>query len=449
MNRAMRRRPCVKIPSPLQSLRREIRCLVVFALLSAGLSTVVAAEPGQSVPPNIILIMADDLGAEALGSYGAADYRTPHLDQLAAEGLRFTQCHSQPLCTPSRVQLMTGKYNVRNYTTFGRLESEERTFGHDLRELGYATAIAGKWQLGGDRNSIDGFGFDEHLLWWLEAKSWRYGNVGNLILNREVRPGGRGEYGPEVVNDFVLDFISRHRDQPFFVYYPMMLVHAPFVPTPLSTDARDPQEQHVRYFADMVEYMDLMVGRVVEQLEKLGLRENTLLIFLGDNGTHDMVATRMIDGSVVVGGKRGTHDSSTRVPMIVSWPSVVPRGLVSEALVDFSDFVPTLVDVAGGSVDAARDLDGVSLLPVFKGQRRDVREWSYCWYAEEGREENVIAFARDKRYKLYRDGRFFDVPADPDERQPLDVAHLSEPARQARQSLQAVIDRYNRVEAMR
>src|SRR5690606_6187989 len=146
MTRDLRRQPRAGTRSPLCAWRRVAWCLLAFAF--AGRATAAAATTGRPTPPNVILIMADDLGAEALGSYGAADYRTPHLDRLAAEGLRFTHCHSQPLCTPSRVQLMTGKYNVRNYTTFGRLDPGERTFGHDLRALGYATAIAGKWQLG-------------------------------------------------------------------------------------------------------------------------------------------------------------------------------------------------------------------------------------------------------------------------------------------------------------
>lgn len=406
-----------------------------------------AVEP--SSPPNIVLIMADDIGYECFGSYGGVSYRTPRLDQLAAGGLRFTQCHSQPLCTPSRVQIMTGQYNVRNYSRFGHLDPAQRTFAHDLREQGYATAIAGKWQLGGDRHAISALGFDEHCLWWMERKSWRYGNVGELIRNREVLPGGRGDYGPDVVNAFVLDFIERHRAGPFFVYYPMMLPHAPFVPTPLSAGGAGPREESPRYFADMVAYMDLLVGRVIDKLEALGLRDKTLVIFLSDNGTHSDCRSELMDGTVIQGGKGRTMDAGTRVPMIVSWPGTAPAGLVSEGLVDFSDIVPTLQAAAGHMPAADRVCDGVSLLPVFKGERATTRQWSYCWYAKEGQESDVTVFARDARFKLYGDGRFYDVPRDPLEERPLPAASLGPEGVSARARLQAVIDRYALVEASR
>ncbi len=397
---------------------------------------------GQTPPPNIVLIMADDLGYECIGANGGASYTTPHLDRLAAGGLRFTQCHSQPLCTPSRVQIMTGQYNVRNYTHFGHIDPSQRTFAHDLRDRGYATAISGKWQLGGDRQAIGRFGFDEYCLWWLEKKSWRYGSVGELIRNGDVLPGSRGEYGPDVVNRFVLDFIERHRTGPFFVYYPMMLPHAPFVPTPLSQGGAEPREQDPQYFADMVSYMDLLVGRVVEKLEALGLREKTLLIFTGDNGTNSDVRSALVDGTVVQGGKGRTTGAGTRVPLIVSWPGTVPAGLVSERLVDFSDFVPTLQAAAGYVPSRDRVLDGVDLMPVFKGERPTTRQWSYCWYAKEGEEDKISVFARDARFKLYADGRFIDLPRDSLEMRPLPVSSMEAGAMESRRRLQAVIDRF-------
>jgi|GEM_PF-2152473 len=221
---------------------------------------------------------------------------------------------------------MTGQYNVRNYTHFGELPPSERTFGNDLREAGYASAIAGKWQLGKDRKLIDQFGFDEHYLWWLERKSWRYGNVGELIQNGEVLPGEKGEYGPDVLNHFVLDFMERHAAEPFFVYYPMLLPHSPFVPTPNSAGSPDPQDANPAYFKAMVEYTDELVGRVVDKLDALGLRENTLVIFIGDNGTNSDITSNMIDGRSIQGGKGTMTDAGTRVPMIVNWPGTAPAG---------------------------------------------------------------------------------------------------------------------------
>lgn len=407
--------------------------------------------------PNIILIMADDIGQEALSGYGSADYATPHLDALARSGVRFTQFHSQPLCTPTRVQIMTGQYNVRNYTKFAELRTTERTFGNDLRDAGYHTGIAGKWQLGRDRSLIDHFGFDEYCLWWLEEKSWRYGEVGDLIVNGEIRPGQPGEYGPEVVNDFVLDFIERKApdDAPFFVYYPMILPHSPFVPTPLSAGEPDPREQDPAYFKDMVEYLDLMVGRVVQQLEASGERENTLIVFLGDNGTHSAITSRMTDGRVVQGGKSYTTNGGTHVPFIVSWPESAVAGLVSPDLVDCSDVLPTLHAAAGYEPAPDRVFDGFDLLPVLRGEISSPRKWSYCWYGQgkdgelEARDLDVTVFARTARYKLYRDGRFYDLSRDVDEALPLAIEALDAAAVAVHGTLAKVIAEFDKVEASR
>ena len=429
----------------------------VFAAVVALLTLVsfaLGAAPER--PPNIVLILADDMGYETLSSYGSADYTTPRLDALAATGLRFTQAHSQPLCTPTRVQLMTGQYNVRNYTHFGELNPKERTFGHDLRDAGYATAIAGKWQLGKDRRLLDHFGFDEHCLWWLERKSWRYGNVGELIQNGEVLPGENGEYGPDVLNAFVLDFMTRHANQPFFVYYPMLLPHSPFVPTPRSSGDPDPRATDSAYFKDMVEYTDELVGRVVDHLERLKLRDDTLVIFLGDNGTHSEITSRMVDGRMIQGAKGRTTDGGTRVPMIVSQPGTVVPGMVVEGLVDFSDIVPTLLSAAGQQAEPDRVLDGHDLMPVFRGEAPIARTWSYCWY-KRGKDQNMVSttdeevhvFARTVRSKRYRDGRFYDIAADPLESNPLQVESLSPEVRATWAELGEVIARYDQVEAAR
>lgn len=433
-------------PRVIQIFLAGFAVLWLSAILNAG------------TRPNIVLIMADDMGYECVSSYGAADYWTPHLDRLASEGVRFTQAHSQPLCTPTRVQLMTGQSNVRNYVGFGVLDPAQRTFGNDLREAGYTTAIAGKWQLGKDRALIDHFGFDEYCLWWLERKSWRYGDVGELIVNGEVRPGDQGEYGPDVVNDFVLDFIERQADgdAPFFVYYPMMLPHAPFVPTPLSAGSPDPREQDPRFFHDMVAYTDRLVGRVAAKLDELRLRENTLLIFLGDNGTNHAITSHLIDGREIKGGKSDTTDAGTHVPMIVSWPGTVPMGLVSEGLVDFADFLTTFHAMAGYSPASNRPLDGVNLLPVFRGERPTTREWIYSWYMR-GNDTNMVSdedvsvfvSARTARYKLYRDGGFYDVARDPREQDPLDGDSLEADAAAVRAQLAEVIAGYDAVEAGR
>src|SRR5688500_16000508 len=205
--------------------------------------------------PNLILIMADDLGYECITANGGQSYRTPNLDRLAATGIRFEQCHVQPLCTPTRVQLMTGRYNIRNYLNFGTLPRTETTFAHLLKKAGYATAVCGKWQLGQERDSAQHFGFDESCLWQQTRRPPRYANPG-LEYNGVEKDFANGEYGPTMVNDFALDFITRHKAAPFFLYYPMILTHNPFQPTPDSPEwdpatKGEEAKNQVKHFADM------------------------------------------------------------------------------------------------------------------------------------------------------------------------------------------------------
>ncbi|MFT4804155.1 MAG: arylsulfatase A, partial [Psychroserpens sp.] len=198
----------------------------------------------QNSRPNIILIMADDMGYECLSANGSTSYKTPNIDRLASNGIRFSKCISQPLCTPSRVKIMTGLHNYRNYDYFGHLNTQQYTFGNLMQEAGYATCIAGKWQLNGrafkesipdwnDNTRPYKFGFDEYCLWQLTGLGGRY--VGPLIeQNGEFLKRNVDEYGPDIFANYIMDFIERKKDAPFFIYYPMVLVHDPFVPTPNS-----------------------------------------------------------------------------------------------------------------------------------------------------------------------------------------------------------------------
>src|SRR6188474_1695777 len=172
----------------------------------------VAAETSRK--SNFILIMADDLGYECIGANGSTSYKTPVLDKLAATGMRFEHCNVQPLCTPTRVQLMTGIYNVRNYLTFGHMDPNCVTFGNILKQAGYTTCITGKWQLGNDPQLPKKFGFDEHCLWQHTRRPPRYANPG-LEVNGKEMDYENGEYGPDLVNDYALDFIGKNKEKPF------------------------------------------------------------------------------------------------------------------------------------------------------------------------------------------------------------------------------------------
>ncbi len=407
---------------------------------------VLVANPtfAKDSPPNIVMIMADDFGYECVGANGGTSYKTPVLDKMAAEGVRFEHCYSQPICTPSRVKLMTGIYNVRNYAVFGLLEKNQRTFAHILRDAGYATCVVGKWQLGKDDKLPRHFGFDEHCLWQLFRRPSRYASPG-LEINGEAKDYSPG-YGPDVVTEYALDFIDRHREKPFLLYYPMILTHCPFEPTPDSKDW-DPNSKgsptykgKPPYFADMVNYMDKIVGRILSRLEDAGVRDNTLVMFTGDNGTDEPIVS-MMNGRQVAGAKGKTTDGGTRVPLIVQWRGKTPKGLVSHDLVDFSDFLPTMCEAAGVDVPETPQLDGQSFLPQLMGEPGNPRQWIYVWYARNGGAKGK-EFTRNQRYKLYRSGEFYDIENDVLEKQALPQASLGDDAKAVRQMLQAALDRY-------
>ncbi|MEL6252507.1 MAG: sulfatase-like hydrolase/transferase [Bacteroidota bacterium] len=401
--------------------------------------------------PNVILIMADDMGYECLSTNGSTEYETPILDGLAKEGIRFTKAISQPLCTPSRVKIMTGKYNYRNYEAFTWLNSNQRTFGNVMKEAGYATCIVGKWQLNGlvykkegylDNQRPHAFGFDEYCLWQLTKLKKEGERFANPLLeqNGKVLPRDEDAYGPDIVSQFAMNFIDRNKDRPFFIYYPMLLVHDPFVPTPGSenwSDKANRYRQDTTFFADMMNYTDKIVGRIVDQLKKSGIYENTLLIFTADNGTHPRIysATK---GGQIRGAKGNTIDHGTHVPLIMSWPDKVKAASVYDELIEFSDFYPTLADIAGKKEIS----DGKSFLPLLLGEKQRVREDAFVHYDPMwGKNVNKFRnqFARTRRYKLYQDGKFFDLDQDIMEINPLPEIGLSRKQKKIRTSLEQKI----------
>jgi len=424
------------------------RLFSFIALLLAPLAAPRAAEAPKPAKPNLILILADDLGYETLGANGGTSCATPQLDRLAATGARFAHCYVQPLCTPTRVQLMTGLYNVRNYIRFGHLDPQAVTFANLLKRAGYATCIAGKWQLGRDLALPKQLGFDEYCLWQHTRRPPRYANPGLEINGAETNCAG-GEYGPDIVNDYALDFITRKKNGPFFLYYPMILTHAPFQPTPASPDW-DPKAQgetvnrDPKHFADMVAYMDKLIGKLAARLDSLGIRDHTLILFLGDNGTGRGVRSMMGD-RLVIGGKGTTTAAGMHVPLIANWPGKIAPGKVCADLVDSTDFLPTLLEAAGVAPPPGAKLDGRSFLPQLRGEKGRPREWIYSWYSpRQTGDMTVRESAFNQRFKLYRTGEFFDLSRDLAEKQPLNAASLAGEAAAAAKSLQGALDRYAR-----
>lgn len=387
--------------------------ILFFAVISTliAIPAVSAAEK-----TNVIVIMADDIGYECYGVYGGTSYLTPNIDRLAADGIRFTHCYSQPLCTPSRVKIMTGKSNARNYAAFSILKKGERTFGHMMQDAGYRTAVAGKWQLYGAEHYSKDFrgkgalpqdmGFQRHCLWQVDKLGSRFWGP-TVTIDGQIREFGEDVYGPDVYCQFLIDRMEEYQNEPFFLYYPMALVHSPFLPTPDSDDRKRKDKQ--QNFADMVAYMDKLIGRIVDKTVELGIDKKTLILVTGDNGTHKSLKSMMGDLEIQ-GGKGLPTDAGTRVALVASQPGTIPQGQVSNRLVEFSDFLPTIAEASGA--DASHGHDGVSFLAELHGKKSAPRDPIYIYYWPRPERGQPTRFARDQRWKLYGDGRLFDVKND-------------------------------------
>lgn len=406
-----------------------------------------AAESGRRLP-NIVFILADDIGYECLGAYGSTSYKTPNLDRLAATGVRFDRAYMQPSCSPTRVQLMTGLSNRRNYLFWARIDPGSTTFATLLKKAGYATCMAGKWQLGPELDLPKKVGFDEYCLWQHLRIPPRYANPG-LEINGVPKDYNHGEYGPDLISDYILDYVERKKAEPFFLYYSMMLVHGPNQPTPDSQDY-DPKaigervNQSAAHFVDMVAYLDKLTGKLLAKLDALGLRENTLIIFAGDNGTAKGTRS-MLGDKLVIGGKGLSTDAGMHVPLIANWPGQVPAGGVCADLVDSTDYLPTLLAAAGVDVSKELKLDGRSFYPQIRGQHGNPREWIYSWYSTrkintDDKELKECAFNHD--FKLYPSGDFYDLRRDIEEKHPLKVSALDKESASAAKLLQGALDHF-------
>jgi arylsulfatase A len=378
-----------------------MRCALLIALLGAPVA-ICGAETKPAKQPNIIVIMADDMGAKELGCYGNAKHRTPVLDRLAKTGVKFETAFSTPVCHPTRFMIMTGQYGHRTgiYNFAGKRGGPDPddpaenianhlTFGKVLKDAGYATAVAGKWQLSGSYpNLIRETGFDEYCMWgfagyYSPEDRQRVKEAGidyrsrywhpSVIRNGKWVPTTEEDYGPDIYSAFILDFIQRNKDKPFFVYYPMCLPHSPWNPTPdtiktaVSIGKRDHRSPE-NYKAN-VEYIDKIIGRLVAELDRLGLRDNTVLFFTADNGTGG-------------DGKSEATELGARVPMIVNGPGIVKARGSTKELTDLSDIFPTIVELTGAKLPAGHPVDGRSYAPFLRGKTDSTRDWIYAFQAD-------------------------------------------------------------------
>jgi len=409
--------------------------LLAFTAVALAVAALPIAPAQAGDRPNIVFILADDLGIGNVSCYGADTFKTPNIDALAKSGIRFANCYAAPLCGPSRAMLMTGRYAFRTGMTgndSGSLlkPANEIMMPKVLKSAGYVTAQAGKWsQLPlqpGD------WGFDEYLRFKGSGTYWNTQDRGkSYTLNGKEKPLADGEYLPELMHNFLVDFITRHQKEPFYVYYSMSHIHSDILRTPDSAPGSKD------YFTDNVVYMDKLVGKLLAELDRLKLRDKTLVIFAGDNGTVPGETPRStVNGKLLSGHKGSMLECGSLVPMIASWPGTIPAGTVSKDLLDFSDHFPTLADVAGAKLPAGVAIDGKTYLPQLRGQSGTPRDWIFV---ELGRHW----YAREAGWKLNEAAELFDMSGAPFKEPLVDASAQNSQAVAARKRLQTVLDQLN------
>ncbi len=407
---------------------------LLTVLLLAPLAALHAAET-KPTKPNIIFILADDLGIGNVGCYGSDHYRTPNIDKLAATGTRYTQFFTAALCGPSRALIMTGRYAFRNGSSnqdaCRLMPLAELQLGHTFKAAGYATSAIGKWgQLPGEPNEA---GFDDYLRF----------NGSGLYRNKKAAKSdpyrvngkdlklGEKEYMPDLMHDQAIGFIRKHQAKPFFLYYSLVHVHADIQPTPDSApDSKD-------LFGDNILYMDKLVGKLVVELETLKLRENTLIIFMGDNGTgkaQDRLST--IGGRNLSGMKGSLLECGGLVPFIANWPGKVLPGQVSSDLIDSTDLLPTFAEIVGTKLPDKTIFDGHSFAPQLRGEAGKKREWIYNQLA-------AMWYVREAGWKLNEKGELYDMSGAPFTEKLVAPSADTEASKAARTRLAATLAQLN------
>jgi arylsulfatase A len=405
-------------------------------LLLTSLASLHAADSPKPVDkPNIIFILADDLGIANVGCYGADNCKTPNIDQLARSGTRYTHAYTAPLCGPSRALIMTGRYAFRtgatNQDRTGLMKpTVETMMPRVLKPAGYVTSSVGKWgqlPLGPGE-----FGFDDYLRFKGSGVYWSTKAATVLyVVNGETRTLRENEYMPDLMHEHVVKFITKHRDDPFYLYYCLSHVHAEIERTPDGApDSKD-------LYADNVVYMDKLVGKLVAELDRLKLREKTLIIFIGDNGTGKAWADRSTIGGRRLSGQKGTLlEGGALVPMIASWPGRTPAGVVSDELIDSTDFFPTFAELAGAKLPPQTILDGRSFAARLRGGQGRPRDWIFVELARQW-------YVREAGWKLNQAGELFDMSRSPFEELLVPADTKDPAATSARKRLQAALDQLN------
>ncbi len=418
--------------------------------------------------PNIVFFLADDLGQRDLGSYGSTFYETPHLDQLAKDGARFTQAYAAcPVCSPTRASILTGRYPQRTSITdyigaaapdkwdrntilrpaaySDRLAHHEVTLAETLKPAGYATFFAGKWHLGVQGWWPENQGFDINKGGVQAGSPPGGGRYFSPYGNARLEDGPPGEHLPDRLASETVKFIADHKDKPFLVYLSFYSVHTPLMAredlrkkyeekrqrlglqpkfgVEGPRDVRLVQEHAV--YAGMIEAMDQAVGKVLAKVDELGLRENTIVVFTSDNGGLSTSEGSPTSNLPFRAGKGWLYEGGVREPLIVRWPGVAKPGATIDVPVSSPDFLPTFREVAGLTTPPVQKLDGVSLVSVLKGRPPAAPRplfWHYPHYGNQGGAPGgAVRLGDFKLIEWYEDGgrELFNVREDAGERNDL------------------------------
>jgi arylsulfatase A len=451
--------------SPVTKLIAYVTFSIVFSCLTSckkdfeTLSNQAASNSNllaASSKPNIILFVANDFGFELPTYNGGQSYSTTHLDSMAANGMFFQQCYNHPDGSPSRIAILTGKYNFRNYIEWGYLPPDQKTIGNMVHDAGYATCWVGKWQLSGGDKRIRGAGFDKYLVYLPMGhgqREHRYKDP-KLYENKNYLPDSAvaGKYSEDMLYDYLSNFIDQNKTKPFFAVYATLAPAKPWVPTPDDPEYatwnsdNDLTLSDKKYFPSMVKYTDKIVGKVMQKIKDAGLANNTIIMFTSATQTDSRI-TSLWNGQSVTGTKTNTVKAGTNIPLLVYWPTHVAPGGRSQALIDFTDFMPSMADMAGIPTPTNYGtLDGTSFYDNMLGTGGKNRDWVFCqWDNNPTDDVPVERFINNRTYKLYDtvgegNGKFFKISNDMYEKNPIPDSLLTPAQLQVKLSFRAILD---------
>ena len=403
-----------------------------FSSILLGLVCLTLSATAQTKKPNIIFVLADDLGIDGVSCYGADFYKTPEIDKLAKTGIKYTNAYTAPLCGPSRAMILTGRYAFRtgavNQDQTGEFKpSDEMMMSKILKTAGYATSMIGKWgqlPLGPAE-----FEFDDYMRFF---GSGVYSNTNEkkekYVLNGKDFILKDNEYMPDLMHNHMVEFLSNHKKDPFYLYYSLVQVHGEIKATP---ETKPGTTDFKELYNDNINYMDKLVGKLIHTLDSLKLRENTLIVFFGDNGTAGQAAAiGSINGKKIIGKKGTMQEGGSLVPLIINWPGVIKKPSVSKNLIDASDFVPTFAEIAGATLPKDVKLDGTSFANQLKGGNANPRNWIFTELGNDW-------YVREANWKLNRAGQLFDMRNAPFEEK---LTPDSDTTKVVKENLQKILD---------